>query len=76
MQLWLSLHATATAIPGSPNQLCVSHISHKERARDPDFLCAALSATACAAVIKESRMKPVRRTGLIRKSGGMGHPLI
>jgi hypothetical protein len=52
----------------------VSHIWHKKRARYPDFLCAALSVTACAAFIKESRMKLVRSTGLDRKSGGVGHP--
>ena len=48
--------------------------TYKKRARYPDFLCAALSVTACAAFIKESRMKLVRPTGLDRKSGGVGHP--
>jgi hypothetical protein len=36
----------------------------------PDFLCAILTVTACAAFIKESRMKLVRPAGLSRKSGG------
>jgi hypothetical protein len=74
-----AFHLTLFAVPDSSRpqiELCVSHIAQK-KARYPDFLCAALSVTACAAFIKESRMKLVRPTGLNRKSGGIGpHPLI
>jgi hypothetical protein len=37
--------------------------------RDPDFLYAALDTTACAAFIKERRMKCINANQLHRKSG-------
>jgi hypothetical protein len=49
----------------------IPHLAKKSEI--PGFLCAALKATACAAFIKESRIKFVRPTGLNRKSGGMTH---
>jgi hypothetical protein len=40
----------------------------------PDFLHAALDTTACAAFIKESRMKFVNANQFHRKSGCCGRP--
>jgi hypothetical protein len=42
----------------------------------PDFLHRAPSVTACAAFIKESRMKLVEPTGLNRKSRVRGRPVL
>jgi hypothetical protein len=50
--------------------------SRKKKARYPDFLCSALSTVACAAFIKESRLKLVRPTRLNRKIRGYGAPKI
>jgi hypothetical protein len=42
--------------------------SRPERARISYF--ALLATTTCAALVKESRMQPIKATGFHRKSGG------
>jgi hypothetical protein len=42
--------------------------------REPDFLYAVLDTTACAAFIKESRMKCINANRLHKESGARGAP--
>jgi hypothetical protein len=58
-------------LDGCP-RFATAYLGRKRRG-DPDFLYAALDTTACAAFIKESRMKFASATKLRRKSGGSPH---
>jgi hypothetical protein len=53
-----------------PAPACRGAYLGRKRRGDPDFLYAALDRTACAAFIKESRMKCPEADTLHRKSGG------
>jgi hypothetical protein len=64
------------SLPRTNRDFRVNESRKRKPSKIPDFLHQALSVTACAAFIKESRMKLVEPTGLNRKSGVRGKPVL
>ena len=64
--LWTRLEMSV-CLDGCP-RFAKAYLGRKRRG-DPDFLYAAMETTACAAFIKESRMKFANATNINRKSG-------